>query len=123
MENKKTSKLQTSTLKISGMHCASCSTILTKALQKVEGVKSAVVNYSTEKATVTFNPIKTDEQALVQAVQKKGYGAQVLGEGSYAREEQLRKKEIQQLKFKVIFSSVLALPAFLISMFFMDFPY
>src|SRR3989344_1192277 len=93
-------KLQTSTLKISGMHCASCSTILIKALQKVDGVKSAVVNYSTEKGTVTYNPAKTNEQTLVQAVQKKGYGAEVLGEENYAREEQLRKKEIQKMKIK-----------------------
>ena len=75
MENKKKEKLQTSTLKISGMHCASCSTILTRALQKVEGVQAAVVNYSTEKGIVTFDPTKTDEQALVQAVHKKRYCA------------------------------------------------
>jgi len=123
METKRTSKLQTSTLKISGMHCASCSTILTKALQKVEGVQSAVVNYSTEKGTITYNPQKTTEEDLLQAVQKKGYNAEVLGEESYAREEQLRKKEISKLRFKVILSAVLALPALLISMAFMDLPY
>lgn len=123
MKTKKTSKLQTSTLKISGMHCASCSTILTRALQKVEGVQSAVVNYSTEKGTVTFDPAKTNEQALIQAVQKKGYGAQVLGEESYAREEQLRKKEIQKLKSKLILSVVLSLPALIISMVLMSLPY
>jgi len=123
MKTKKTSELQTSTLKISGMHCASCSTILTKALQKVEGVQSAVVNYSTEKGTITYNPQKTTEEDLLQAVQKKGYNAEVLGEESYAREEQLRKKEISKLRFKVILSAVLALPALLISMAFMDLPY
>jgi len=116
-------KLQTSTLKISGMHCASCSTILIKALQKVDGVKSAVVNYSTEKGTVTYNPAKTNEQTLVQAVQKKGYGAEVLGEENYAREEQLRKKEIQKMKFKLILSAALSLPALIISMFLMNLPY
>jgi len=105
------------------MHCASCSTILTKALQKVEGVQSAVVNYSTEKGTITYNPQKTTEEDLLQAVQKKGYNAEVLGEESYAREEQLRKKEISKLRFKVILSAVLALPALLISMAFMDLPY
>ena len=46
---KNTADMKTSTLKISGMHCASRSTILTKALQKVDGVQSALVNYSTEK--------------------------------------------------------------------------
>src|SRR3989338_11157460 len=117
METKKKEKIQTSTLKISGMHCASCSTILTKALQKVPGVKSAVVNYSTEKATITFDAAQTQASMLIEAVKKKGYDAEVLGEGSFVHEEQLRKKEIQLLKFKVIFSSLLSAPALLISIF------
>src|SRR3989344_5743413 len=116
METKKISKLQTSTLKISGMHCASCSTILTRALQKVEGVRSAVVNYSTEKGTVIYDPAKTNEQTLILTVQKKGYGAQVLTGESYAREEQLRKKEIKKLRSKLILSVVLSLPALIIGM-------
>ncbi len=120
---KREAKLQTTTLKISGMHCASCSTILTRALQKVEGVQSAVVNYSTEKGTVTYNQTITNEQNLIQAVQKKGYGAQILTDESYAREEKLRKQEIQKLRYKVILSAALALPALLISMIFMNFPY
>ena len=123
METKKKEKLQTSTLKISGMHCASCSTILTRALQKVDGVQSAVVNYSTEKGTITYNPQKTTEEDLLQTVQKKGYGAEVLGEESYAREEKLRQQEIQKLKRKVIISSALSLPALIISMFIMGLPY
>ena len=123
MENKKKEKLQTSTLKISGMHCASCSTILTKALQKVDGVQSAVVNYSTEKGTVTYDPAKTNEQNLIQAVQKKGYSAEVLTDESYAREEQLRKKEIQKLRSKLILSVALSLPALIISMVLMSLHY
>ncbi|MDP3698960.1 MAG: heavy metal translocating P-type ATPase [Nanoarchaeota archaeon] len=123
METKNKEKIQTSTLKISGMHCASCSTILTRALQKVEGVKSAVVNYSTEKGTVTFDSAKTNEPALIQAVQKKGYDAEALTDESYAREEQLRKKEIKKLRFKVILSVAFSLPALIISMFLMSLPY
>ena len=105
------------------MHCASCSTILTRALQKVEGVNSAVVNYSTEKGTVTFDPAKTNEPALIQAVQKKGYNAEVLTDENYAHEEKLRKEEIDVLKGKVIISSALAAPALLISMIFNFLPY
>ncbi|HLC97413.1 MAG TPA: heavy metal translocating P-type ATPase [Candidatus Nanoarchaeia archaeon] len=118
-----TKKVERTTLKISGMHCASCSTILTKALQKVPGVTSAVVNYSTEKGTVTFDPAHVQEAMLVEAVKKKGYGAEILKEGNYAREEKLRLQEIQALKRKVLISSALSFPAFLISMFFSFLPY
>ena len=118
--NKKT---KTTTLRITGMHCASCSAILTRALQKVDGVTSAVVNYSTEKATVTFESSLTQENILVEAVKKKGYGAEILGGESFGREEKLREQEIQKIKFKVIFSSILSVPALFISMVLMALPY
>ena len=105
------------------MHCASCSAILTRALQKVDGVTSAVVNYSTEKATVTFESSLTQENILVEAVKKKGYGAEILGGESFGREEKLREQEIQKIKFKVIFSSILSVPALFISMVLMALPY
>src|SRR3989338_3114387 len=120
---KNTAELKTSTLKISGMHCASCSTILTRALQKVDGVKSALVNYSTEKATVTYDPKTVQEDSFIKAVQKKGYNAEVLGAESFGHEEKLRKKELQQLRFKVLISAIFAIPALIISMFFSSLPY
>ena len=64
-------------LSISGMHCASCATILTKALQKVSGVKEATVNYSTERASVDYDSSKTTIDQLLQAVAAKGYKAVV----------------------------------------------
>lgn len=120
---KENADLKNTTLKISGMHCASCSTILTKALQKVDGVKSALVNYSTEKATITYDPKIVQEDSFIKAVQKKGYNAEVLGEKSFGHEEKLRKQELQQLRFKVLISAVFAAPALIISMLFSSLPY
>ncbi|MBI2034270.1 MAG: cation transporter, partial [Candidatus Levybacteria bacterium] len=40
---------------IKGMHCASCVKVTERALKKVPGVKEAVVNLATEKATVTYD--------------------------------------------------------------------
>lgn len=37
------------TFVIKGMHCASCANIIEKALQQVQGVSSAVVNFAAEK--------------------------------------------------------------------------
>lgn len=111
------------TLKIQGMHCASCATILTRALQKVDGVQNAVVNYSTEKATVMYDPSKAKEEDLIAAVKNKGYNALVIKEGESSKEAFLRNKEIKALKQKVIISSILTLPALIIGMFLMDFPF
>ena len=40
---------------IKGMHCASCAVNIEKALQKEPGVKSANVNYATEKAYIEYH--------------------------------------------------------------------
>ena len=103
------------------MHCASCSNILTRALQKVAGVSSANVNYSTEKAVIEFDDKKADEKALISAVKSKGYGAEVYRD--FGREDAAKKKELRILKWKVILSSFFAGPALLISMFLMDLPF
>ncbi|MBI2672585.1 heavy metal translocating P-type ATPase [Candidatus Woesearchaeota archaeon] len=59
-------------LKIKGMHCASCATLIEKKLKKVPGVINANVNYATEKASVEFNE-DTDEKLLDEAVRSAGY--------------------------------------------------
>lgn len=111
------------TLKVTGMHCASCVAILTRALKKVNGVKNASVNYSTEKATVEFDNKKASESDFISAIRSKGgYDAFVLKNDSYKKERQRRKKELNDLKQKVILSSIFAVPALILGMFFMKSP-
>jgi Cu+-exporting ATPase len=64
------------TLDISGMTCASCSARVEKALAKVPGVLDASVNLATEQATVTLAR-GTAAAALIAAVERAGYGAQL----------------------------------------------
>ena len=61
-------------LQITGMHCASCSARLEKALNKLPGV-SAVVNIATEKASITFDPQLSDVERLIAAVRDTGFDA------------------------------------------------
>jgi Cu+-exporting ATPase len=59
-------------LRIGGMTCASCSTRVERALQKVPGVRSAVVNLATEEAALVVDAAVP--QALIEAaVIKAGY--------------------------------------------------
>jgi Cu+-exporting ATPase len=64
------------TLDISGMTCASCSSRVEKALSKVPGVLEASVNLATERATVTLLQ-GGSAAALIAAVERAGYGAQL----------------------------------------------
>ena len=60
-------------LKIAGMSCASCATTIEKALKKLEGVKSAHVNFATERATVEYDPSIVSILDLRKAVRDVGY--------------------------------------------------
>ena len=62
------------TLKITGMTCATCAGTVEKSLSEVPGVVRASVNLATEKATVEYDPSLTSEKALVDAVTNAGYG-------------------------------------------------
>ncbi len=59
-------------LKIKGMHCASCATLIERKLKKVPGVINANVNYATEKASVEYEE-DIDEKLLRGAVKSAGY--------------------------------------------------
>lgn len=96
------------TFLIKGMHCASCVTLLERALKKVNGVSEANVNLATNKATVTYDPQKVTDQHLASAVSNVGYQAMVNEEMKSEDEEQKEKqKELKDLRFKVIVSLVL----------------
>lgn len=62
------------TLPITGMTCANCSSAVERALKKADGVSSASVNLSSERATVEFDPQATTLTDLVSRVQHAGYG-------------------------------------------------
>lgn len=61
------------TLKVKGMHCASCSAIITKKVSKLEGVDSINVNYATEKAELVFDPTKISVLSMNHEINKLGY--------------------------------------------------
>src|SRR5258708_33404423 len=63
---------------IEGMTCASCAMRVEKGLKKVAGVKDANVNLGSEKATVTFDPVQTGIEQMVQKVDAVGYKATLL---------------------------------------------
>ncbi|MCM3879194.1 MAG: heavy-metal-associated domain-containing protein [Vicinamibacterales bacterium] len=63
---------------LTGMTCAACARTIERALQKVDGVSQASVNFATSRAAVQFNPSVTDIPHLVAAVRDVGYDVFVL---------------------------------------------
>jgi len=60
-------------LSIGGMTCASCVKSVQQALERTPGVVSATVNFGTHTAQVQGS---ADEEALIEAVEAVGYGAE-----------------------------------------------
>ncbi|MBT3940844.1 copper-translocating P-type ATPase [Candidatus Woesearchaeota archaeon] len=106
---------------IKGMHCQSCVTLVERSLKKLDGVQDAVVNLTTEKATVNFDESKLTETQVVDTISKKGYPASLLTDAkpNSDKEAKKRKAEIRKLKRLFSFSLVFAIPAFTIGMIFM----
>ena len=65
------------TLDVQNMTCAVCPITIKKALQNVEGVQKADVEFNTKTASVTFDPRKTNPEALIKATTHAGFPATI----------------------------------------------
>lgn len=65
------------TLNVQNMTCAMCPITVRKALQAIEGVQSAKVDFGTKTASITFDPQKTNTEALIKATTNAGYPSTV----------------------------------------------
>ncbi|MCE2948384.1 MAG: heavy metal translocating P-type ATPase [bacterium] len=72
-------------LAIEGMTCVACAARIEKVLGRLPEV-TASVNFATERAHVGFDPARTDEAALTDAVARAGYTARVVDTGPGAAE-------------------------------------
>lgn len=118
--------MEKKTFPIVGMHCAACATNTQVALQDVEGVSEATVNFATEKATITYDPAIVSMDKIKQVVEDAGYEAIDAGEDSTGlsatkqsitdREKEAREKNIQDFKRRFIMSLMFGLPLLYFSM-------
>lgn len=65
---------------VTGMTCAACASAIERALSKIEGIKSASVNFPAERATVEFSdperPVPLEQ--IIKTIKDEGYGVNVL---------------------------------------------
>ncbi len=99
--------METATLKLRGMSCASCAKSIEEAISSVPGVNECSVNFGAEQATVEYDPRKTDVQTIQDAVDGAGYSAYPLQEqnlmaGEDDAEKTARLRESRYLLRKVI---------------------
>lgn len=106
--------IESRSIDISGMHCASCVGRVEKALAEVDGVIEATVNLATEKATVRFVAEAVTDADLRAAVERAGYGLAETGlaiEGAPSKTlEERRADNLQRLTQRLIVGLVLTVP-------------
>ena len=65
--------LESATIGIRGMTCASCVARVERAIEAQPGVLAASVNLSTESATVDYLPATLSRERVAQAIREAGY--------------------------------------------------
>ncbi|SAI74712.1 heavy-metal transporting P-type ATPase [Bordetella ansorpii] len=105
-------------LAVEGMTCASCVKRVERVLSAVPGVQSASVNLATERAQVSYDPDSAAPDAMVAAVGRAGYAAQVIvaQDGHAERQAQARDADARRLGVALAVAVALTLPVFVIEM-------
>jgi Cu+-exporting ATPase len=95
--------LQTTTITVGGMSCASCVRRVEQALKTVEGVKEASVNLASSRALVVHDPDEAVLAALKDKITDTGYEfLGIVGEESEEDPlEEARKRDLRDLKIRL----------------------
>ena len=99
-------------LSISGMHCASCSSIIERTLKKIPGISSASVNFGSEKALVIYDESVVNLDSIIKAIKKAGYAANLIKDNDDGFESKKKLRETSVLRKKFLFGLILSLPMF-----------
>ena len=99
-------------LKLKGMSCASCANNIERAIRNVPGVVEGNVNFSSDRATVRYDPKQTNINIITKAVVDVGYEAQIIPadlgiEDDTGDKEQQREE--RNLQRRVLIGAILSI--------------
>lgn len=107
------------TLRVTGMHCASCANLITRALKETKGIESANVNLASEKATIDIDESMRTPEDVIDVIKKAGYGASETKHESHEHMHNLQDENIDTARSSFLWSLILSLP--LVYMMMLDF--
>jgi len=74
-ENQLPNGLGRTIISVDGLSCVACEIPVRHALRRIDGVKAIYVSAATKTATVEYEPVKTNPEQLVAAINSTGYRA------------------------------------------------
>ncbi|BAU15827.1 cation-transporting ATPase (plasmid) [Leptolyngbya sp. NIES-3755] len=105
--------METNTLKLQGMSCASCARSVEDAIRSVPGVAEVNVNFGAEQASLQYDPKRTNLEQIQSAIVDAGYGSYSLQDQEFITDESdaeqtARLREFRHLRTKVIVSGIIS---------------
>lgn len=58
---------------VDGMHCQGCETTIEQAVAQVPGVRNVKADFVAGTATISFDPARTNQKQIVEAIDNQGY--------------------------------------------------
>lgn len=100
--------------KIEGMTCTACASRVEKVTNRMPGVEKAVVNFATEKLSISFDADKVTFGEVKATVEKAGY--KLIREEDNVNNEGKKVTEQSKLLKRLILSLVFTVPLLIITM-------
>ena len=108
---------RTARIDVTGMTCANCSATVGEALESLDGVAEATVNFATDEGFVEYDPERVSLSELYDAIEDAGYAAVREDEGEDGPAESqedardtARKATIRRQRRRTLFGAALSAP-------------
>ena len=101
---------------IKGMTCASCSSAVERVTRKMDGVAVSEVNLATNKMTIEYDETKLTPEAIIDRVDRAGFGAELFVEERAAEQKEEKEEALHIMKRRLVFAVIFAVPLLYISM-------
>ncbi|WIV67184.1 heavy metal translocating P-type ATPase [Natrialbaceae archaeon AArc-T1-2] len=103
---------ETRTVAVMGMSCATCSEAVGDAVEDVPGVVSADVNFASDDARITYNPVDASISEIYDAIEAAGYEPvrEESEDGGESERERAIEAELARQRRLVIVGGLLTLP-------------
>lgn len=109
---------------VSGMDCAACALNIERRLRKLDGVKSANVNYASGKASIEYSEGASGPVEFRKAIEKLGFRADIgasdargdAGATAVDHEREERERETGNLKRRVMLSAIFTVPVVILAL-------
>jgi len=105
--------METITLKLQGMRCASCAANIQKIVSNMAGVEQCEINFGTAQANIIYDPDAVNCADIQQAIAEAGYSSRIVSAEDVLAvddaEARAREKEEQDLRLQVSIGGAISL--------------